>query len=142
MLTRKIATSNDYEMILKIWGLSVKATHHFLSEDDRLFYKEQIPKFLDAVELSLWFDEEQPIGFSGGNGYELDMLFLDPRFIGKGYGHSILTWLIENKDISFIDVNKQNETAKNFYLKHGFKVDSESQTDGFGKPYPILHLKR
>ncbi|MGX7025704.1 GNAT family N-acetyltransferase [Vagococcus hydrophili] len=142
MLTRKIATPSDYEMILKIWKLSVKATHHFLSDEDRLFYKEQIPKFLDAVELSLWFDEEQLIGFSGGNGYELDMLFLDPKFIGKGYGHSILTWLIENKNISFIDVNKQNETAKDFYLKHGFKVESESQTDGFGKLYPILHLKR
>lgn len=129
-------------MILKIWEMSVEATHHFLSSEDQAFYKEQIPKFLDVVELSLWYDDDQAIGFSGGNSYELDMLFLDPTFIGKGYGHSILTWLIENKNISFVDVNKQNETAKNFYLKHGFEVASESQTDGFGKPYPILHLKR
>ncbi|HCM89139.1 MULTISPECIES: GNAT family N-acetyltransferase [Vagococcus] len=142
MLIKKTATSNDYELILTIWELSVKATHHFLSSEDQAFYKMQIPKFLDAVELSLWYNGNQVVGFSGGNAQELEMLFLDPKYIGKGYGNWILTWLIEHKNIRYIDVNKQNKNAKEFYLKHGFEVASESQTDGFGKPYPILHLKR
>ncbi|EAG4480122.1 GNAT family N-acetyltransferase, partial [Listeria monocytogenes] len=101
----------------------------------------QIPLFLDNVELFLWFAGEQVVGFSGTSERELDMLFLDPVATGNGYGSKILGWLIENKQINLVDVNEQNENATRFYLKHGFVVSSRSDADGFGKPYPILHLQ-
>lgn len=140
MLIKKEATKNNYEAILNIWEKSAKETHHFLSKDDFEFYKRIIPQHLDSVSLSLWYDSENLIGFSGINETELVMLFLDPDFIGKGYGSRILLWLMENKKINRIDVNTQNEKAKIFYLKHGFKIFSEDEIDGFGKPYPITHL--
>lgn len=140
MLTNKPAIPQEYQLILEIWEQSVRATHDFLTMADIEFYKEQIPQFLGHVDVRIWLDGEQPIGFSGTSGQDLDMLFLDPTFIGGGYGHKILTWLMAHQQIKAIDVNEQNETAKGFYLSHGFKVVSRSQTDGFGKPYPILHL--
>ncbi|WP_367618494.1 GNAT family N-acetyltransferase [Vagococcus proximus] len=142
MLNNYLATHSDHDLILDIWEKSAKATHAFLSPDDLDFYKEQIPNFLDHVELRIWSIDKSPIGFSGTSGQELDMLFLDPEKIGGGYGHQILTWLIETQNITKIDVNEQNSRAKDFYLKHGFKVVSRSERDGFDKPYPILHLER
>ncbi|WP_338064554.1 GNAT family N-acetyltransferase [Vagococcus coleopterorum] len=143
MLKNQLATPQDYHLILSIWEKSALATHDFLSPNDLDFYKEQIPKFLDHVELRVWsIDGQQPIGFSGTSDNELDMLFLDPEKIGGGYGHQILTWLIEHKQINKIDVNEQNHRAKDFYLKHGFKIVSRSERDGFDKPYPILHLEK
>ncbi|EAE8345641.1 GNAT family N-acetyltransferase [Listeria monocytogenes] len=141
ILINKRAENQDYQMILAIWEKSVIATHHFLIAEDRQFYKEQIPFFLNNVELLLWFAGEEIVGFSGTSERELDMLFLDPVFTSNGYGSQILAWLIENKWINQVDVNEQNENATRFYLKHGFVVSSRSDLDGFGKPYPILHLQ-
>ncbi|EKZ4917546.1 GNAT family N-acetyltransferase [Listeria monocytogenes] len=141
ILINKRAENQDYQMILAIWEKSVIATHAFLAAEDRQFYKEQIPLFLDNVELFLWFAGEEIVGFSGTSERELDMLFLDPIATGNGYGSQILIWLIENKRINLVDVNEQNENATRFYLKHGFVVSSRSDLDGFGKPYPILHLQ-
>ncbi|GGC75447.1 GNAT family N-acetyltransferase [Enterococcus wangshanyuanii] len=140
MLKKRTATKSDYVLILEIWERSVKATHHFLSEEDVDFYKKIIPESLASVDLSLWTDEERVVGFSGIDEDELVMLFLDPAFIGKGYGSKILTYLINNDGIKRIDVNTQNKQAKAFYLHHGFTIESEDERDGFGKPYPITHL--
>lgn len=139
-LTKINAKPTDYSKILTIWEKSVQATHDFLSQTDHEFFKEAIPKFFTDLEILLWFDEDNLIGFTATTSQELEMFFLDPVFIGKGYGSQILKWLIEYKEINRIDVNKQNKQATKFYQKHGFKIDSESQRDGYGKPYPILHL--
>lgn len=140
MLTKIKATQNDYQTVLSIWEKSAQKTHDFLSKEDFEFYKNIIPQHLDSVELNLWLDDEVVVGFSGVSGQELVMLFLDPNFIGHGYGSKILTWLIENENINQIDVNSENTNAKNFYIKHGFRVSSEDPVDGFGKPYAITHL--
>ncbi|MBC6147555.1 GNAT family N-acetyltransferase [Listeria innocua] len=141
ILINKRAEKQDYQTLLAIWEKSVIATHDFLAAEDRQFYKEQIPLFLDNVELFLWFAGEEIVGFSGTSERELDMLFLNPIATGNGYGSQILIWLIENKRINLVDVNEQNENATRFYLKHGFVVSSRSDLDGFGNPYPILHLQ-
>lgn len=140
MLKYKKAVPDDYTKVLEVWEKSVKKTHDFLSQKDLEFYKAAIPNYLAAVELLLWYEDEQLIGFSGTQDEELAMLFLDPEFIGKKFGSKVLSWLLENKNIQKIDVNAQNKNAKAFYLKHGFTIASEDETDGFGKNYPILHL--
>ena len=140
MLNQHIAMRTEYPLILALWEQSVSATHAFLSPADFAFYKDLLPTFLDHVELRLWSIGGQPMGFSGTNGDELVMLFLDPTKIGAGYGHQILTWLITNQQITKVDVNEQNQRAQAFYLKHGFQIIGRSQRDDFDKPYPILHL--
>jgi putative acetyltransferase len=142
MLSKKKATKKDYETVLNIWEKSAKATHNFLSKEDFDFYKEVIPQHLDYVDLSLWSDGQEIVGFSGISDSELVMLFLDPDFIGKRYGSYILTELMLKEGITKIDVNTQNEKAKTFYLNHGFEIVSEDLEDGFGKPYPITHLEK
>lgn len=140
MLDKNIATKKDYKLVLEIWEKSVRATHRFLSEEDISFYKDIIPENLDYVTLYLWEDDGEIVGFSGISEDELVMLFLDPKFIGKGYGSKILVNLIKTEKIKRIDVNTQNDHAKTFYLNHGFEIESEDDLDGFGKPYPITHL--
>lgn len=140
MLGRSKARKEEYGLILELWEKSVRHTHDFLAEEDIQFYKHVIPEYLDNVHLDLWKDEQHIIGFSGTSEDELVMLFLDPDFIGKQYGHKILLELIAAESIKKIDVNTQNEPAKSFYLNHGFEIASEDAVDGFGKPYPITHL--
>ncbi len=120
MLINRQSKTSDIPLILSIWEDSVRATHDFLTEEDIAFFKGKIPNYLEKISL----------------------LILDSKAIGKNYGSQILSWLIEHRGINEIDVNKQNTQAKNFYLKHGFEIISESATDGFSKPYPILYLRK
>ncbi|OJG67153.1 acetyltransferase, gnat family [Enterococcus moraviensis] len=94
------------------------------------------------MDLNVWTDGEKTIGFSGVDGNKLEMLFLDPDFIGRGYGRQIITYLLEEKGIQYVDVNEQNQSAKLFYQVMGFEEYDRSEIDDAGREYPILHLKR
>lgn len=48
---------------------------------------------------------------------------------------------IRDFDVRSVDVNKDNDNAKIFYLKDGFTIVSEELTDNSGRHYPILHLE-
>lgn len=70
------------------------------------------------------------------------MLFLDPDFMRKGYGKQILTSLIKEHKIQYIDVNEQNQLARKFYTVLGFELYKRSELDEAGRAYPILHLRK
>lgn len=132
----------EYTELVQVWESSVKATHHFLSEADFEFYKELIPTFFDQVSLHCVKDEnEQIIAFSGTNEGNLEMLFVAADQRGKGSGKELLLHVMEHSGITKVDVNAQNEQAVKFYEHFGFETKSTSALDGFGKPYPILHME-
>ena len=71
----------------------------------------------------------------------IEMLFVNPGEQGKGYGKRLLEYAIQKKQMDKVDVNEQNEKALSFYLHMGFPIIGRDETDGMGKPYPILHLQ-
>ena len=139
-----IPEKTDYPILLNIWESSVKHTHHFLKKEDIDFFKQTIheKKIFELVSLTIVKDPSNAIvGFMGVSDNTLEMIFLDPKVIGKGIGKMLLKHAIENLNISRVDVNEQNEEALRFYQKFGFTVISRSALDGTGKPYPILHMQ-
>ena len=61
-----LVMTSEYMQLLHIWEASVRATHHFLSEEDLLYYKENIPLYFTAVSLYAIRDTENAIqGFFG-----------------------------------------------------------------------------
>ena len=125
------------------WEASVRATHHFLKEEDILYFRPLIlNSYLDAVALRSAKDNQGKIlGFLGVSENNLEMLFIHPDKSGMGIGSKLLDYAIEELQVQKVDVNEQNEQALGFYLKKGFEVIGRSALDGSGKPYPILHMK-
>jgi len=41
-----------------------------------------------------------------------------------------------------VSVNEQNQDALRFYQACGFVVGTRSDTDGDGRPFPLLHMRR
>ena len=39
-------------------------------------------------------------------------------------------------------MNEQNQDALRFYRACGFVVETRSDTDGDGRPFPLLHMRR
>lgn len=133
----------DYAELLSIWEASVRATHHFLKEEDILFFRNTIQEhnLFSQVNLTVVKEDDRILGFLGVAGDNLEMLFLHPSARGKGIGKILLSHAIDHLNITKVDVNEQNEAAAGFYEHAGFKTVSRSELDGTGKPYPILHME-
>lgn len=133
----------DYDEILEVWEASVRHTHHFLTEEHIQFYKPLVRNhYLPAVELYIIRDAGRKIvAFMGLSDELIEMLFVNPSEQGKGYGKRLLEYATRKKQLDKVDVNEQNEKALSFYLHMGFQIIGRDETDGMGKPYPILHLQ-
>ena len=129
--------------ILLIWEKAVLATHNFLSPEYFIEIKELLQGF-DFTELKVFcqINENKIIGFIGLNNTKIEMLFIDPKYFGKGFGKNLINFAIENHNANLVDVNEQNTNAKKFYEKQGFKVYERTEKDDLGKDYPILKMKR
>lgn len=133
----------DYFQITELWEASVRASHDFLGEADIQFFKPLIlNEYLDAVDLFCVKDKEGEIaGFIGLAEDKVEMLFVHPSSFGKGVGKFLMQFAIREKGVAKVDVNEQNPRAVDFYRHMGFQVISRSETDGLGKPFPILAMK-
>lgn len=133
---------DEYNEVIHVWEASVRATHHFLKEEEILYYKPLIlNNYLDAVELkSARNGAGKIVGFLGVAEKKLEMLFIHPEHRGKQIGKTLLNYSIEKMNVIKVDVNEQNKQAVGFYKKCGFVVSSRSELDSSGKPYPILHM--
>lgn len=131
----------DYPRLVEIWSSAVRATHGFLSPVDRdAIEAELVPSYFPNVTIHVVELDGRAVGFSGVSGTMLEMLFVDASHIGCGIGGLLLNHAIDALGVTRVDVNEQNGQAIDFYLHHGFRVSGRSETDGEGRPYPLLHL--
>lgn len=126
-----------------IWQKSVEATHLFLSPLD---IKDILPQVVIGLKqipiLLVSFTDDEPIGFAGIADDKLEMLFLSPDYFQQGIGYKMISTAIQDYQIKYVDVNKQNPKALKFYLRQGFTIFKRSPLDSDNRPFPILHLKK
>ncbi len=136
-------SEKDFAEILNVWELSVRATHHFLPEDYLQLIKELLPSILPKVPIYISRDDDGAIdGFLGVAGKKIEMLFIHPDKRGQGIGRTLTRFAIDELSADEVDVNEQNDQATGFYERMGFTVIGRSDTDGLGKPFPILHMRK
>jgi AraC family transcriptional regulator len=138
-----IVTKKEFPEIVDVWEVSVRATHHFLKEEDIQYFKPLIlNEYLNAVNLRCIKDSNKKIiGFLGVSEEAIEMLFILPQKRGKGVGKALLNYAIKELASRKVDVNEQNKQALGFYQYFGFRVIERSELDATGKPYPVLHME-
>jgi putative acetyltransferase len=136
-----IPDEKDFDEITELWERSVRATHHFLREEDIKFFKPLVrSQYLGMVKLYCIRDKDRIKGFLGLSDDKIEMLFIDPEYRGKGIGGQLLKFAIEQQAYSKVDVNEQNTEALAFYKRYGFEVVGRTDKDATGRDYPILNL--
>lgn len=132
------------DQLLVVWESAVRATHHFLSEEEILKIKEYVPEALRGIPHLMVAEKEDgtPVAFMGIADKMLEMLFISDAERGKGLGRQLITYGIEHYAIQELAVNEQNPFAKGFYEHMGFTVYKRTDLDEQGNPYPLLYMKR
>ena len=139
-MIRKIKVT-DYPRLMEIFESAVLSTHDFLKEEDFLYYKERLPVYFQYVNLFGFEQEGILIGFMGIAEGNLEMLFIDNKYRGAGIGKKLITYAIDNLQVTKVDVNEQNVQAVGFYEYMGFNIYKRSNLDGEGKEYLIFHMQ-
>ncbi|GGH71086.1 putative acetyltransferase [Filimonas zeae] len=142
MITIEKYTDARRDEILETWEQSVRATHHFVTPEDLEEIKELVHT-IDFKQLQVFclIQNGKLAGFIGVAAYKIEMLFLHPHHIGKGYGKKLLQYAIHQLAADKVDVNEQNLHAVNFYRYAGFEVYERTEKDDQGKSYPLLRMQ-
>lgn len=137
-------TPGQIAQLCALWEASVRATHHFLQEEDIRRIAGLVPEALEQVPrlLVAWREDGSPAGFLGADGDSLEMLFLAPEERGQGLGRRLVEEGIRRWGLRWVSVNEQNPQAVGFYQHLGFVLDHRTETDPQGDPFPILYLRR
>ncbi len=142
MIVRR-GTGADVPRALEIWRDAVDATHGFISPQDRVEIDRMVAEeFLPSADL--WLVDNQQgrvVGFMVMDGDTIDALFVDPVEHGRGYGTRLLNHALTLEPDARVDASEQADNALPFYLARGFRVVGRSETDGGGRPYPLIHLE-
>ena len=130
------------DILLDLWNDSVRATHKFLSADSIKALVPCVEQALAGVPvLAVMKADTDIIGFVGIDGSKIEMLFVAPAYMGRGIGHRLVSWAVNTKGATLIDVNEQNGHAAAIYRHWGFSVYERSETDSQGNAFPVLRMR-
>lgn len=130
------------DQVLQVWEKSVAATHHFLKPEDF----QSIKKIVQTLDFNLFnlyclVIDSEVAGFLSVVGRKVEMLFLSPEYIGKGWGKKLILFAIHELKANKVDVNEQNEKAVRFYQNFGFETFERNDQDDQGNDYPVLRMR-
>lgn len=125
-----------------VWEASVRATHHFLREEEIVRLRKFVPSALATVpHLVVATDAEgKTVAFMGIDGQKIEMLFVAPEVFGEGLGRRLVEYGFSALGVTAVDVNEENPQSRGFYEHMGFCVIGRSERDGQSMPHPILHM--
>ena len=137
-----LANYKDHDEIIEVWEQSVRATHHFLNEQDFEDIKSLIPSILELVKVYTDRAEDGSLkGFAGVRGHKMEMLFVHPKYFGQKSGTRLTNFCIYSLQVNEVDVNEQNKSAIHFYKRMGYRVVGRNVLESLGKPFQVLRLK-
>jgi len=138
------AIPNDRDSLLDIWLRSVRATHTFLSNEDIQSMTPQVRDYLASSATEFWVlcdDTGAVVGFMGMSGNKMESLFLVQEIQRRGGGRRMVRHAQALHGELTVDVNEQNDGARQFYQACGFVVEGRSELDEQGRAYPLLHMR-
>lgn len=99
-------------------------------------YKKEY-KFLRHIDyhddVYLWLDGEKLVGAVAVDKkedcYWITAIELTKEYQGYGLGNQLLDYAVKNMHASALTVAKNNNIAKNMYLKYGFKISGKESKD-------------
>ena len=118
--------TEDTDALIAVWEKANALAHPFLPAD----FVAQVAKDMRNIYLpnaETWVLEEADLtkGFISLIGNEIGGLFLDPMYIGSGYGRAMVDFAVVLKGPLRVEVFKDNPVGRPFYERYGFVFEEE-----------------
>lgn len=127
---------DDIEAVMKLWLSGNIQAHDFISEqywmDNYSFVKHLLP----SAELYVYegASEGDLDGFIGLNDGFVEGIFVKESKRSRGIGAGLLDFIKEKNSSLALKVYCKNERAVRFYLKQGFRIQTEERDENTGEP--------
>lgn len=136
------------QRIVSIWRAAVATTHDFLPAQDRGAIDAEAQDYLLSTPLWVAVDlQDRPVAFMAlgaqrPGAQSVEALFVDPQHRRKGVGRTLVSFAATLHPVLDTEVNAQNGQAVGFYRHLGFVETGYSPSDGQGRPYPLIRMRR
>ena len=108
---------------------------YFFSELNVPVLMQEYRNMPELIERTFVYDDGVVKGFMRVNGEEIEKLFVEMAFQGKGIGSALLDYAITHTEAKRLLVLEKNERAIRLYERYGFHVTENRQrvddTKGF-----------
>ncbi len=126
----------DEDQVLDVWYQASIIAHHFLLP---VFLEQEInvirQTYLPVSETWIYEENQEIVGFLSFEGSNtIGGLFVTPSRQRQGIGTKLMAHAKSLRPNLYLDVFKQNENARRFYQKCGFRVIAESINQETGCP--------
>lgn len=137
--------SGAAHLMCQVWESSVRATHHFLSEEDIRSLAVYVPQALAQVPVLVvaFSDQGIPVGFMGIDGTRLEMLFLSPDVRGTGLGPAGCSSGASGGTVSPLCASMSRTLKPSISISTWvFRSAAARRPDEQGNPFPLLCMSR
>lgn len=142
IITTRYSTPANNNDIINLWYNTVKATHHFLSEQDLNLIYQEFSSFISQTSAILAINQHNTIiGFMLLNRNHIEALFINHTLRKKGIGKKLINNILSKFSSITTTVNEQNIQALQFYKHLGFQQTHREEYDQQNRPYPLLYLE-
>lgn len=131
----------DQEVVLRIWYKESLDSHSFIPAKFWADHLESLKqKYLPEAETFVAERDDQILGFISLMGNYIGALFVDKLSQGQGIGNELVAFALKLKGNLFVDVYKQNNMARDFYVKNGFDEKREKIQPETGHALITMYL--
>lgn len=124
----------DLERVAEIWLEANVQAHDFIPRQYWEGQLEMVRTLLPQAELYVWRDGDGAVqGFIGLGGEHIEGIFVWPAAQSQGVGRALLDRAKEAHGRLTLNVYRKNDRAAAFYLREGFRVQSESVDENTGE---------
>ncbi|WP_417449195.1 GNAT family N-acetyltransferase [Kordiimonas sp.] len=118
---------DDTNAVLRVWYEANKLAHPFLSEDFLAEVRLKVRDiYLPNTESHVVEQHGEVVGFISLISHpdsipEVGAIFIEPAFIGKGFGRMLMDHVVADHPRLCLDVFAENTIGRRFYDRYGFK---------------------
>lgn len=134
VIIRPFDAVNDMDRVIDIWYQGSLLAHSFI-DPQYWFDAKSLMETVYIPNAITWvlMDDDIIVGFYSTVEDRLAAIFIDPSVQGRGYGKMMLHHAFERNRTLQLHVYQKNKVAVHFYLKYGFKIESECIDDNTGE---------
>ena len=122
----RTAIHEDIPRLVRIWLAASELAHDFVPAE---FWREHADDmaniYLPQSDVLVNEVNGEIVAFSAMTGHHLAALFVDPDFQGQGHGGLLLKHLQHVHGHIELCVFTKNQSATNFYIRYGFRIDKK-----------------